>query len=212
MKDWTFNGFEKEFDQHVRSQLPWYDLASEAVSLIARHYIPQDGLIYDIGASTGNIGRSMADTLESRKATLIALDNCPDMVSAYQAPGECILGEAQDYDYQPYDVAVLFLTLMFMPVADRVAFLADLRAKLKPGGAIIVFDKCVSASGYEATVLARMTWYGKMRAGVSPAEIAEKEIMLAGVQRPIELSELGPGTLEVFRFADFAGWLITAQA
>lgn len=211
MRDWTFKGFDAEFDQHVRAQLPWYDLATEAVSLIARHYIPKGGRIYDIGASTGNIGRALAETVESRGAQLIALDNCPDMVKAYNAPGECLQAEAQAFAYEPFDVAVLFLTLMFMPVADCRQFVADLRAKMKPGGAIIVFDKCVSAGGYEATVLARMTWYGKMQAGVSPAEIAEKEIMLAGVQRPIHTKELGKGALEVFRFADFAGWLIVAS-
>ncbi len=28
--DWTFHGFAKVFDGHVREQLPWYELASAA--------------------------------------------------------------------------------------------------------------------------------------------------------------------------------------
>lgn len=54
----------------------------------------------------------------------------------------------------------------------------------------------------------RMIWHGKLRAGVSFAELAEKEMRLAGIQRPIEQHELGGEVLEIFRFADFAGWII----
>ena len=45
--DWTFHGFAKVFDGHVREQLPWYELASAAMGLIARQYIPKGGKVYD---------------------------------------------------------------------------------------------------------------------------------------------------------------------
>lgn len=208
MSDWTFDGFAREFDAHVRQHLPWYDLAADAVSLIARHYIPRGGLVYDIGCSTGNVGRSLGDTLEGREARLIGIDNCADMAGAYQAPGELVIADAASFEYEAFDVAILFLTLMFMPVAERAAFVETLRRRLKPGGAIIIFDRCIAAAGYEATVMMRMIWHGKLRAGVSFAEVAEKEMRLAGIQRPIEQNELGGHALEVFRFADFAGWII----
>ena len=35
-----------------------------------------------------------------------------------------------------------------------------------------------------------------------------KELSLSGVQRPLYRGELGPDAVEVFRFGDFAGWLI----
>ena len=54
------------FDGHVREQLPWYELASAAMGLIARQYIPKNGKVYDLGASTGNVGRVLAHTLEAR--------------------------------------------------------------------------------------------------------------------------------------------------
>ena len=82
-QDWTFQGFAPEFDAHVREQLPWYGMATESVALIARHYIPRRGLVYDLGASTGNVGRVLASTLHEREARLVALDECRDMVAAY---------------------------------------------------------------------------------------------------------------------------------
>ncbi len=207
-KDWTFHGFAEEFDTHVREQLPWYPLATAAVSLIARHYIPKSGKVYDLGASTGNIGRALATTLESRQATLTALEECPDMVEAYQGPGTPLKADVTRFDYKPFDVAVAFLTLMFLTVPERRKLLTRLRQKMRPGGAIIIMDKEVPPGGYPATILARLTWESKAAQGVSPGDIATKEFSLAGVQRPLYNGELGPDALEVFRFGDFAGWII----
>lgn len=103
--DWTFHGFAGEFDGHVREQLPWYELASAAMGLIARQYIPKEGKVYDLGASTGNVGRVLAPTLEARCARLTALDECPDMVEAYNAPGRALRADITRFDYKPFDVA-----------------------------------------------------------------------------------------------------------
>lgn len=92
-RDWTFQGFAPEFDAHVREQLPWYGMATESVALIARHYIPRRGLVYDLGASTGNVGRALAPTLMERSVRLIALDEVPDMVAAYRGPGRAVMAD-----------------------------------------------------------------------------------------------------------------------
>lgn len=56
-RDWTFktSGVANHFDRHVREQLPWYELTTGVIAHVARHYIPEGGLVYDIGASTGNV-------------------------------------------------------------------------------------------------------------------------------------------------------------
>ena len=56
---------------------------------IARHYIPQGGKVYDLGASTGNVGRVLANTLQERGARLTALEECPDMAAAYARRAAC---------------------------------------------------------------------------------------------------------------------------
>lgn len=116
--------------------------------------------------------------------------------------------DALAYPFEPFDLAVCFLTLMFLPPAERRGFVARLRSRVRPGGAVIVFDKSVAASGYVATVLWRMALAGKVSAGMAPAEIVAKELSLGGVQRPISPSELGGDAVELFRFGEFAGWII----
>lgn len=214
-QEWTFENaaIAQEFDHHVRETLPWYDLATGAVAHIARHYVPRGGLVYDIGASTGNIGRALAPMLVERQADLIPIESATEMALLYAGPGSdnLICGDALEVDYEPFDLAVIFLTMMFMPVADRSAWLTALRALIRPGGALIIVDKCQASTGYAATVLWRMTLAGKMAAGAQPSEIIAKELSLGGVQRPLSPLELPPDAIEWMRFGEFCGWLIEAK-
>src|SRR5262249_665652 len=115
--------------------------------------------------------------------------------------------------YQPFDGAVAFLTLMFVPIEERPLLLAKLAGLMRPGGALIIFDKCEAVAGYAATVLWRLALAGKVATGVDPAEIVSKELSLMGVQRPFDpalLLDLGR-TVEFVRFGEFAGWLVEAR-
>lgn len=211
--NWTFQSKEVAdgFDSHVREQLPWYDLATFSVAHIARHYIPEGGTVLDLGASTGNVGRAINQTLEDRGANLIAIEQSKQMCDLYVGPGLIECADLQEYDYPSFNVAIGFLCLMFLPVDGRKRVLEQLLAKAKPGGAIILFDRMEAATGYAATVLWRLTLSGKVNAGAPASEIIEKELSLAGVQRPIARYEYPSDAIEVFRFGDFAGWLIEVK-
>jgi tRNA (cmo5U34)-methyltransferase len=212
-KEWSFENASvaQSFNHHVREQLPWYDLVTGAVAHIARHYIPQGGLVYDIGASTGNIGKALVDTLVQRQAKLVPIEPSAEMCAEYSGPAKenLVQMDACAFDYEPFDVAICYLVMMFMPVGARREFIAKLRASLKPGGAIVIVDKCEAATGYQATVLWRLTLAGKVAAGVEPKQIIAKELSLGGVQRPLDPAILGEDAAEWFRFGEFAGWIIT---
>jgi tRNA (cmo5U34)-methyltransferase len=208
--NWTFKSDQVAagFDAHVREQLPWYEWATSAVAHICRHYVAEGGMVYDLGASTGNIGSALADTINARGAQLVAIDNAQHMVDRYTGPGTCICADAARFDFQPFDVAVCFLFLMFLPVAGRRELLARLRSAAKPGACIVIVDKCEPIGGYVGSVLSRLALAEKLRAGVHPEQIVRKELALAGVQRPVTVAEVGVDAIEVFRFGDFAGWVI----
>lgn len=208
--NWSFEtaGVAAGFDRHVREQLPWYDLATNAITHIARHYIPDGGLVYDLGAATGNIGRAIAPVLQDRNARLIGIEPSAEMVKRYQSPGEIVCAKAEDHEYEAFDLAVVFLTLMFIEPRKRVLLMNRLRLACRPGGAIVVFDKLEPAGGYLSTVFYRLTLAGKRAAGVTSEEIVEKELSLSGVQRPVVESQLGGAAYLWFKFGDFAGWVI----
>ncbi len=205
---WTFENQEiaGAFDDHVRDQLPWYDLATGMVAHIIRHYLPKNGVIYDIGSATGNITRSVGLTLKERNATAISIEPSQEMSSQFKGYGHVEQSTAQDYKYEKFDIAVLFLTMMFVPIKDRATLIERLNEQCNVGGCIIIFDKCRPESGYIATVLSRLTLAGKVATGTPPDEIVKKELSLSGCQRPYICNI--PGAIQVFRFGDFVGWVV----
>lgn len=209
-RDWTFKNIEVAdgFDRHVREQLPWYDLTTGVVAHFARHYIPHEGLVYDIGASTGNIGRAIAETLKTRSAHLVGIESAHEMANHYAAPGELVIGDAVTFDYKPFDLTICFLVLMFLSPERRSQLLRRLIDRAKPGAAILVFDKSQPVAGYPSVIMQRLALAGKVSAGVKADEVIAKELSLSGAQRPLHDCELPANSIEIFRFGDFAGWLI----
>lgn len=212
--EWTFksNAVAKGFDSHVREQLPWYDLVTDAVAQIGRHYIGHGGLVYDIGASTGNIGHALEDTLTSREARLVAIEESPEMAACYAGPGTVEVARAESYQFERFDFAVAMLTFMFLRPADVPILIGKLADLTNPGGALVVVDKMLPPRGYLSTVTSRLTLAAKVNAGVRPEQIIAKELSLAGAQRPIDPYHLTTrGAVEWFRFGDFAGYVLEAR-
>lgn len=211
--EWTFDSASvaNGFDQHVREQLPWYDLVTSAIAQIGRHYIGEGGTVYDIGASTGNIGRALAATLEQRTADLIAIEAVDLMAERYSGPGKVVTARAEWFEYEPFDFAVAMLALMFMRPSDVPALIEKLATKIRPGGALVIVERTLPPSGYLSIVTSRLTLAAKSAAGASGDDIVAKELSLAGVQRPLDPAVLRRyGAFEWFRFGDFAGYVIEA--
>lgn len=208
--DWTFKNANVAagFERHVREQLPFYELVSGAVAHIARHYLPENGRLYDIGASTGNITRLLADSLKSRNCEAVSIDNSPDMANLFNGYGRFELCDVLDYGYERFDVATLFLVLMFLPLSSRKEYLRYLYDNLNEGGALIIVDKTEDANRYIGTIFRRLTLAGKVASGVDANEILKKELSLSGIQRPITTSIFPFVYYEFFRFGEFAGWII----
>jgi len=214
MRDWTFEGFANEFDSHVREQLPWYELVTESVSYIVRNYLPRNGFIYDIGCSTGNMTKSLLPLLEERDAHLLAIDNDSSMIKAYQhniinSRVEVFEAKAENFEYKKFDVAVVFLTAMFLPVESQNKFIDNLYKNLTKGGTIIIVDKVCDEEGYFSTVMKRLTMFWKLKNGANSEDILKKELSLSGVQRPIEFSLLNSyNAKQFFQLGEFKGFVI----
>jgi tRNA (cmo5U34)-methyltransferase len=209
MKDFTFSGdmTGENFTSHVNEQLPFYQLATDATAMIVRNYLPKNGLVYDIGASTGNISKAIEPFAKSRNATIISIEESEAMAKTWKGYGQLYATEANTFDYKKYDVAVCFLVLMFMSLEQRKQLITTLKERLNAGGAIIIIDKLLVDGGYFGTVMRRLTFDWKLKNGATPEQIINKELSLSGVQRPMIIDEL-PNAKEFFRFGEFVGWVI----
>jgi len=187
-KHWTFEDSElaNNFGTHVKGQLPWYDLATGLVRCIAENYLPQGGLMYDIGASTGNISSACADLIEAREVCAVSIEPSKEMCKEWRGKGELLHCCAEDYDFKEYDLAVCFLTFMFIRTSKRRKVFDLLKSRMKEGGALVIVDKFEGDGGYADTVRRRMTMRQKIASGEDAQSILDKELSLSGVQRPLD--------------------------
>jgi tRNA (cmo5U34)-methyltransferase len=221
IKSWTFQTEEiaTTFDNHVREQLPWYDLATEAVTYIIRNYLPQNGKITDIGASTGNMYRKLKPLMKERQTTqYVAIDNSKKMLDEmkrlYTADYSTKLSlvhedivKLPETIYKDSNVIIVFLTLMFIEVKHREELINKLRNNLVEGGCIIIVDKILDHDGYFGTVIKRLGMHFKLMQGAKPEDVLAKEMSLAGVQTPLDKNLLIKEKM-FFRMGEFAGWII----
>lgn len=216
MTSWTFDTPEiaSTFDSHVREQLPWYDMVTDAVVYIVRNYLTESNTVVDIGASTGNMIDKLMPLLLERKAYAHAIEKSPPMVSVLRKRFDShhnvsVVQADVRHDSVPVaQVYVLFLTMMFIPVHERERLLNGLRANLLKGGVLVVVDKVCDHGGYFATVLKRLGMHWKIQQGAKLGEVTDKEMSLAGVQIPLDPAMLGANAKQFFRMGEFAGWVI----
>lgn len=211
--EWT-QDVADNFGDHVREQLPWYDMATAAVAQIGRHYIPEGGDVLDLGCATGNISRALLPIVKLRMASIEGVDSSAAMTAIYAATVDDRFATVDCEDVRRYiptghDFAVSFLTLMFLPPRDVEPTVRRLVDATNPGGAVVLVERTTPTSGYPSLVMSRLILNAKREAGATPADIITKELALAGVQRPIPTTLLADlGAVEWFRFADFGGYLI----
>ena len=210
-KHWTFedSDFANNFGEHVRSQLPWYDLATGLVRCIAENYLPENGVMYDIGSSTGNITKCCRDIIKDRQVDAVSIDPSQEMVDAWEGEGVVQKCSAEAFEYAEFDLAVMFLSMMFVTPSNRKKVMQALVDKMKSGGAIVVVDKFNPCAGYFATVMRRMTLRQKLSAGESKEGIINKELSLSGIQRPLDYSDIDGKRF--FQVGEFSGFVITGQ-
>lgn len=210
-ESWTFESeaVAQNFDMHVREQLPWYDHLTALVAVLAKHYLPERAVAYDIGASTGNLGAALADVIADRHVEWTGIDSAEAMRACYRGPGRLVVADALDFAFKPFDLAVCFLSMMFMPADRRRGWFLRMLARMKTGGAFIVIDRQQPEGGSVSTAMSRAVWKLKAEAGAGAGAILRKELSLCGVQRPLPRNFFdGIDAREFFRFGDFAGWII----
>jgi len=216
MKSWTFETKEiaENFDAHVREQLPWYEMVTDAVCYIVRNYLAQGQTIIDVGASTGNTIHKLMPLIEERDAKAIAIEKSSSMVDIMNhrflnAPRVRVKKSDVTMTILPKgQVYIVFLTLMFIPVHMRKVVIDDIRSNCMEGGVIIIVDKVCDHGGYLSTVLKRLGMRFKLQQGAEPEDVLNKEMSLAGVQIPLDPAVLGKDAKQFFRMGEFAGWVI----
>lgn len=217
---WTFKSDEvvAHFDGHVRSQLPWYDILSSYVAEVLVSFVPTNGRVYDIGASTGNISRMIEAACPDKRLSFISIEPSREMSGKWSGKGALWTIDAENIDYSNSgspDVAVMFLTLMFVKPGERKNLIEKVLKSINPGGAVMIVDKGYIKNPIIQVACKAAQLAGKRAAGTPADSYVSKEMSLRGEQRPtdpsgiVEIGEqYGFVSEEIFKYGEFYGLLM----
>ncbi|MEV4752153.1 methyltransferase domain-containing protein [Streptosporangium sp. NPDC049248] len=187
---WRFSGAAAHhFDEHAARSIPAYTLGHDLIVSLSDFFVRPGGRVYDVGCSTGALTARLA--ARHPAAEVVGLDVEPDMTAVARlrladvSGAEVVDADAAGYDFAPADLVVAYYTLQFTPVEQRAALVARLGAAVRPGGALVVFEKTLAESARMQDLAGQVYAEHKLNGGHSPAEVIGKARSLRGVLTPL---------------------------
>jgi tRNA (cmo5U34)-methyltransferase len=184
------------YDRLSTGSVPGYAALQDLVALAAAAMAPTPSTVLDLGCGTGTGSLALARTLPD--AHLIACDPAAPMVATARRRCEAagvtarfIVGDLSAVaDDAPFDVVVCTLVLHFVAPDERVAFLAAIRARLRPGGALVLSVLQQSTDRDVQAVWTQVRRHYATLQGVTQAELAARDTETRGKVHPLTSEEL----------------------
>ena len=222
---WEFDASVTDvFNDMLQRSIPQYDVMRQAVFNLGSRYVKKNTDIVDIGASRGE---AIAPFIKRFGAlnhhVLIEISEPMRTAIREQFGGFEKTGilEVRDDDLRvtfPHVKASLILsvlTLQFVPIEHRQRLIQRIYDALLPGGAFIVVEKVLGATGPLDEALVDLYYGLKRENGYSQDAIDRKRLSLEGVLVPVTaawneelLKQAGFRQVDCFwRWMNFAGWI-----
>lgn len=204
---WTFGGeVPQGFTEHVRRSVPLYEEGHALVCRISDYFVQKNSLVYDLGTSTGQLLRMLAERHESKPgAMFVGIDEEEGMISqARKTLGDSrnVRLEAADiclFEFEPCDLIVANYTVQFVPPRIRQDLINRIYGALNWGGAFLFFEKIRAPDARFQDLCTGIYTDFKLENGFSEAEIVNKARSLKGVLEPFSTE----GNMDLMRRAGF---------
>jgi tRNA (cmo5U34)-methyltransferase len=211
-QNWSFAGNTADhFDEHVAKSVPGYHDGHEVVERLSDFFVAEGGRVIEVGCSTGALTARLARRHVARGASFHGIDIVPEMVRRARErcadiPGVNIeLGDAMRIDYTDSTLVVMYYTLQFVPTWRRRELLRRMNSEMRPGGAVILFEKTRQPDARLQDMLNQVYEEYKLSVGFTPDEILNKARSLRGVLEPLTSEQ----NLELLRESGFtSAWLV----
>jgi tRNA (cmo5U34)-methyltransferase len=189
---WTFGGEVADtFVDHIKLSVPLYDSGHDLTCQVSDFFVKSDSVCYEIGASTGELTRKLAEHNASKPDTRwIGIEVEEAMVKAARAhcadvPNITILHEdARLAELEKSDFIVSYYTMQFVPPRYRQELFDKIYETLNWGGAFVMFEKVRAPDARFQDIVTQLYNDFKFRNGFTGEEIVEKSRSLKGVLEP----------------------------
>lgn len=188
---WSFGGdVPQTFDNHVSRSVPQYRQGHEIVVALSDFFIRHDSRVYELGCSTGELTRQLAEVNCDRNVSIIGLEIEPAMVEAAKRKtsnfpkAEIRQADILDAELDAADLIVAYYTIQFISPAVRQLLFNKIYSSLNWGGGFILFEKVRAADARFQDMMSSLYVDFKLQNGFTEQEIVNKSRSLKGVLEP----------------------------
>jgi tRNA (cmo5U34)-methyltransferase len=203
---WSFGGSVPEtFDNHVGRSVPQYQQGHEIVVALSDFFIRPGSRVYELGCSTGELTRKMAEANSDRHVSFIGLEIEPAMVEAAKRKTsnfprvEIREADIIDAELEPADLIVAYYTIQFVQPAIRQLLFDKIFNSLNWGGGFLLFEKVRAPDARFQDMMSSLYVDFKLQQGFTEQEIVNKSRSLKGVLEPFSTQ----GNLDLMQRAGF---------
>ena len=208
--NWSFAGEVSEtFDSHVRRSVPMYTEGHDLVVKLSDFFLYNGALAYELGCSTGELTRKLAERNRDKTTTIIGIDREVAMVE--KAKAKCsdyanvriYQADLLDFDFEPADLIVSYYTIQFVKPRFRQQLFDRIYQALNWGGGFLLFEKVRAPDARFQDIMSSVYVDFKLDQGFSEAEILQKSRSLKGVLEPFSTQ----GDIDLLSRAGFVDYM-----
>ncbi|MCR9145149.1 MAG: methyltransferase domain-containing protein [bacterium] len=188
---WSFGGeVPKNFDAHIRRSVPLYAEGHDLVAQLTDYFVHDESLVYELGSSTGELTKKIADRHSGSGLRFVGVDREPAMVdiAREKCAGDARIAfeveELSQFPLAKCDVVVAYYTAQFVRPKFRQALFDRVFEALNWGGAFILFEKVRAPDARFQDMMTAMYADYKLERGYSGEEIVAKTKSLKGILEP----------------------------
>lgn len=203
---WSFGGTVPEtFDSHVSRSVPQYQQGHEIAVALSDFFIRSGSTVYELGCSTGELTRKIAEANSDRNVSIIGLEIEPAMVEAAKQKTanfpEVEIREADiiEAELKPCDLIIAYYTIQFIQPKVRQLLFDKIYQSLNWGGGFLLFEKVRASDARFQDMMSALYVDFKLQQGFSEQEVINKSRSLKGVLEPFSTQ----GNIDLMRRAGF---------
>ncbi|MGV2829326.1 methyltransferase domain-containing protein [Myxosarcina sp. GI1(2024)] len=158
---WSFGGnVPQTFDQHVSRSVPQYEQGHKIVVALSDFFIRNGSVVYELGCSTGELTRRLAEANCDRDVSITGLEIERAMVEVANRKNSDLSkvkicqADILDAELDAADLIVAYYTIQFVNPAMRQLLFNKIYNSLNWGGGFILFEKVRAADARFQDIMA----------------------------------------------------------
>lgn len=185
------------FPDMICRSVPGYGAILESIGRVAARHAQPGSRLYDLGCSLGAATLAMRRNVSAPDCRIVAVDNAAPMIERARehieafrgdTPVELICGDLLHTPIEDASLVVMNFTLQFIPLPERDALMARIRAGMRQGGVLVLAEKIRFEDPSLDALVTELHLDFKRANGYSELEISQKRQALENVLIPETLA------------------------